>query len=210
MTECGRHGGAVAPRVPCALSCMQVWDIRTRRPGLTIPGPLLCGGTGAAVCPGTHVLATASWRPQHPLQAWDLRTGGLLTNLPVAPESSPQEPPAVDLNEMPPARGGTAAVGHGRLHSFRAYGVVWLSRGVVACGGSGVRHGLRVRLLPPLLLAGRVTTSIRGRLMARPRQIEHHTGACCNCGPLCVRAMCACHASNPCGKVFIVAFLSNG
>eukprot|EP00892_Ulva_mutabilis_P004570 jgi/Ulvmu1/2485/UM137_0011.1 len=137
---------------------VKVWDVRMHRPALTIPGPLLCGGSAAAVCPGAHVLATASWRPQHPLQLWDLRTGGLLSNLPLAPEGSPPNAPAIDttaaaLSSPPPSGSGSVGGGPagspGRaeqacLHELRAYSVVWLSRGVLACGGSGVRHGLRV------------------------------------------------------------------
>lgn len=144
-------------------TALQVWDLRAGRPSLTIPGPLLCGGTGAAVSPSTHLLATASWRLQDPLQLWDLRTAGLLTNLPLAldgasePEPAGSSAPATQAPRGLAGSAGSAPGGAGvpgaHMHGLRPYSVVWLARDTLAVGSSGVRHGLRVRC-PLLLSAG--------------------------------------------------------
>jgi hypothetical protein len=46
---------------------MQMWDVRTTGPAMTIEGPYICG-RGIAVNNEGMILATASWRPDHPLQ----------------------------------------------------------------------------------------------------------------------------------------------
>jgi COMPASS component SWD3 len=60
---------------------VQFWDLRAGETVASIMGPHICGDA-LDVSGDGHELLTASWRPNKPLQIWDMRTRELLSTLP--------------------------------------------------------------------------------------------------------------------------------
>lgn len=112
-----------------------MWDVRVQRSVRSIFGPYICG-RGLSAAGG--VLVTASWRKADALQAWDIGSGELITNLPCQ----------------------TA-----REDALKLYAVSHCDGDTVLTGGASAAPGLRVRrsalsyrvahTCPPVLFSGR-------------------------------------------------------
>jgi COMPASS component SWD3 len=84
---------------------VQIWDLRQKQPTGSIYGPHVCGDS---IDVSGHEVVTGSWRPNHQLQIWDIRTRELLHDVPLRPGSMDEKAEACHLYAAQFSKPGSA------------------------------------------------------------------------------------------------------